>query len=550
MLVEYRLPVIDTWKQDNNSIYGDDDSSESIITVDDDDDPGIYEQSNLTEQILDAEKKYSTSSIRTSYFRRRNYFNNQTALYRVLFMGSITEEEKKEIFQKLSQGFIYVLHDRYYNSKIRPHATPIAPFKEIKHNVILLNDEDEPDMISDTYEDSGVSLIEADFTWNSNAMNYAKEPEQLLLRYASSYDTMDKEECFVYPESTPNGVDLCVYFYTGDDHDQVEKDMVLLRALRKLGISVLPLTTTKDELLKAHFADLLTEYKVRCLDLGNLDVGKQPSFFRPSLDRRLEYTSHPRVATYQILAIDQFCAIENRAIFQLLKKTRERGTMEVPEKKTAVSPPPTVAKVPLANTKKEREEETMTAERKTHINTPPSRINHWYFDYRRFLKSLCIMIVFIYCINAFFVQNSKSRWSATFEMDLDYTFTLYTRNTKGELDWTSEDPQVWLNHEKKIPIERVEQKRGVYRLTFDVLSMNIVSFEFTVNTSLPIRYALDIPTTYLIINPSISQENRRKNTQQPRHQERPANFIQNTKDYLLFIGSNSFRSIVGSLIVD
>ncbi|KAI8070555.1 uncharacterized protein B0P05DRAFT_459338, partial [Gilbertella persicaria] len=127
----------------------------------------------------------------------------------------------------------------------------ITPFKETKHNVLLLSDPDDEDLISDTCEDIGVSLIEADFTWNSNAVSYANHPDTLLLQYAWHQCPNPRElpaaawvenklfkskfTGYMYPERTPNGIDLCVYFYDGQNDERTKQDLLLLCTLRKLG---------------------------------------------------------------------------------------------------------------------------------------------------------------------------------------------------------------------------------------------------------------------------------------------------------------------------
>ncbi|KAI9483294.1 MAG: hypothetical protein EXX96DRAFT_456938, partial [Benjaminiella poitrasii] len=123
-------------------------------------------------------------------------------------------------------------------------------FKEVKHNVLLLSVEDESELTSDTCEDMGVSMIEADFTWNSNATMYSNDPNNLLLQYAWKQcpnpndlhaawleEKISKTEFkgYVYPEPTPNGIDLCVYFYDGQDDKRTKKDLLLLCTLRQLG---------------------------------------------------------------------------------------------------------------------------------------------------------------------------------------------------------------------------------------------------------------------------------------------------------------------------
>lgn len=70
----------------------------------------IYNQSDLTERIEEAEKRFSTSSITTSYFSSERF--EYPALYRILFMGAAEQDIKKRLLEKLGQGFVHVLLDQ------------------------------------------------------------------------------------------------------------------------------------------------------------------------------------------------------------------------------------------------------------------------------------------------------------------------------------------------------------------------------------------------------------------------------------------------------
>lgn len=553
------------------SNYGED--SLEIATVDDE----LFDQSDLAERISDAEKKFSTSSLNTSRFASE-YFEHP-ALYRVLFMGSVTEEKKKELFKKLSQGFVHViqqqqqLHQHHPRSKnLSLLGQPIIPFKEIKHNILLLSDEDDPNLISDICEDIGVSMIEADFTWNSNAVNYSNDPNNLLLQYAwnqcpnprdlptawleNQIFTSSKSRFtgYMQPETTPNGIDLCVYFYDGllnkEDESRTKDDLQLLCLLRKLGIYVLPLTTTRDESVKSHFADLLTQFKVRCLDLGNLEVGQEPSFFhkvhheniatqaadRLSRLQGMECTqlNVPRVATYQILAVDQFCGIENNAIFQLLKRTRERQVIrdeikvELQRKKQQQQERPsyndtatttTATATDMDDDDDEDDDDIDPLENSLDsIGSIPMTINNHskashtsnsvkVDDSRssrfQWVALLSILLVSLYALSNGYLINtthttttptkSVEQWTASFQVDLsqpEMSFTLLTRDERGTTKWSKVTPTVWLNHAFNIPIEKVKGSPGKYQLLFDPFTMiphddsnKYVSLMFHVNSS-------------------------------------------------------------------
>ncbi|KAK4517858.1 uncharacterized protein ATC70_001206 [Mucor velutinosus] len=531
----------------------------------------IYDQSHLIERIENVEKEISTSSICTSAFKS-DYFEHP-ALYRVLFMGSTSEEKKKEIFKKLSQGFVHVLqHHRSNNHHAHHIATsdihssstnnmfeqPITPFKEIKHNIILLSDDDAPELLSETCEDVGVSMIEADFTWNSNAIRFSNDPDNLLFKYAWDQCPNPRElpaawmedkirdhkfTGFMYPEATPNGIDLCVYFYDGQDDEKTKCDLNLLCSLRKLGIYVLPLTLSRDERQKSHFADMLTEYKVRCLDLGNLEVGQEPSFQKRQQNvtqydqvgrlQVMECTqlNVPRVATYQILAVDQFCAIENKSIFELLKRTRERQQM------LKIMKEQVMLRQQDSELDKEQSDSTSTSNSTSTITTPAaattqSTQTYWYFDHYQFIKAtVVIMLIVVAC--SFTINKYRStRWTVEFQVKPDFNFTVQTRNSKGLSNWSSVQPQVWMNDKHLIPIRRVDDQPGMYDLLIEysqISSQPIVQLAFTVNTSLnQISYTTaGYPNThFVILNPKFLHQQQNPPSQTQQQNESHQNTIQ------------------------
>jgi hypothetical protein len=589
----------------------------------------IYDQSHLVERIEDVEKEISTSSICTSAFKS-DYFEHP-ALYRVLFMGSTSEERKKEIFKKLSQGFVHVLqHHRSSNSSsssISNHNNavtsgihsigsstnnlfeqPITPFKEIKHNIILLSDDDAPELLSETCEDVGVSIIEADFTWNSNAIRFSNDPDNLLFKYAWDQCPNPRElpaawmedkikdykfTGFMYPEATPNGIDLCVYFYDGQDDEKTKCDLNLLCSLRKLGIYVLPLTLSRDEKQKSHFADMLTEYKVRCLDLGNLEVGQEPSFQK----KRQNVTQYdqvgrlqvmectqlnvPRVATYQILAVDQFCAIENKSIFELLKRTRERQQMLKVMKEQAI-----LRQQQEMELVKEQSESTSTSTSTTTtttITTPPSAATatatsatttasvtttqtYWYFDYYQFIKAAIVAMLIIAACTFFVNKYRSTKWTAEFQVTSDFKFIVKTRNSKGLPAWSNIQPQIWVNDQYLIPTKKVKNEPGLYNLLINfnqISDQPIVHFAFSVNTSLnQISYTTAAFTTsrFILLNPKLLQQQHPSQTQQQEHNKSYQSTIQqkeqkqlnikHTLKSLKFFTTNTIHNIIKIIWID
>ncbi|EIE84165.1 hypothetical protein RO3G_08875 [Rhizopus delemar RA 99-880] len=126
----------------------------------------------------------------------------------------------------------------------------MTPFREIKHNLVPLNNFYlDQTIISASYEEYGVSIIEADFTWQSTAAECSDDPAQLLLHYAwkqcpnpdqlpsahLGHDLPDEFQGMMCSEKTPNGIDLCVYVYDDHNDDRMRRDMELLYKIRKLG---------------------------------------------------------------------------------------------------------------------------------------------------------------------------------------------------------------------------------------------------------------------------------------------------------------------------
>ncbi|KAI9488113.1 hypothetical protein BDB00DRAFT_942520, partial [Zychaea mexicana] len=176
-----------------------------------------------------------------------------------------------------------------------------------------------------------------------SARQYPSDWQQQQQQQVPVY-ARQKFDGFVYPDKAPNGIDLCVYFYDNnyDEHNvkdrlRTDEDMVILWRLKKLGIPIMPIlssgntatttttTTTRPRSQHHHhyqyprstvsssssasnppplpassvintgaavntiptiderrtqFADLLAQYKIRCVDisLSKLDVGLAPSF--------------------------------------------------------------------------------------------------------------------------------------------------------------------------------------------------------------------------------------------------------------------------------
>ncbi|KAH8552250.1 hypothetical protein BGW37DRAFT_303524 [Umbelopsis sp. PMI_123] len=252
-------------------LHGDDD--------DDDDDDSENEASDSSSLLLPDSITLTGTSKATS-------LSPAPTIIRVLYMGSATENDKSNILKKLSEGlaeiFLQRPPDAKYDLRTQDdlsavdqrvfsgstiHADPNL-FKERKHNVLPLSttarftDEtvDEP---IETYEDNGLAIIEADFTRSSERESKITSTDTIYDYVIGHIDTDELKdndstasqslttrfEGYIYPDPTPDGVDLIVYFYSGLENDEerqneIEDDMILLWKLRQLGIPVLPILSS------------------------------------------------------------------------------------------------------------------------------------------------------------------------------------------------------------------------------------------------------------------------------------------------------------------
>ncbi|RUO97040.1 hypothetical protein BC936DRAFT_141078 [Jimgerdemannia flammicorona] len=211
------------------------------------------------------------------------YFTLPNAL-RVMYLGQATEQDRQIIFNKLSEGLAEAFAEnasffgpggvprRQTTAAALPAPRPSSPppgpstgtFKEKKHHILLLSllpASADGDTTIDTCEDNGLSIIEADFTGDSRSSlemgkNYANRQLADKIRVRGD----DKDQLrdarfggFVYPDETPNGIDLVIYFFAGDvirelgasqnldreEEERIEDDMMLLWRLSRLDVPVL-----------------------------------------------------------------------------------------------------------------------------------------------------------------------------------------------------------------------------------------------------------------------------------------------------------------------
>lgn len=207
-------------------------------------------------------------------------------IIRVLYLGCATENDKAVFLKKLSEGLAEIFlqrqpEDLKTEEDISPLPKPVfssptvqasaSIFKERKFNVLPLSttsrlfDQHGEDPV-ETYEDNGLAIIEADFTRSGNRTVDVASTTNTIYDYVirridhqlsntesatSSHHSCSSQQFdgYVFPDETPDGVDLVVYFYSGLDNDEerqtdTEDEMILLWKLRQLGIPVLPMLSS------------------------------------------------------------------------------------------------------------------------------------------------------------------------------------------------------------------------------------------------------------------------------------------------------------------
>jgi hypothetical protein len=144
----------------------------------------------------------------------------------------------------------------------------------------------------------------------------------------------------------------------------------------------------------------------------------------------------------------------------------------------------------------------------------------YYVDYLQLFRA--IAVVFAVCtISLVYVSYYRHQpWTAEFKMNAQYQFTLATKDAQGKLGWGEEfEPQVWLNHKVYIPIEKIEEQPGLYQLKLDVLELNVISFELSVNTTNRSKRSFYTkPLHYVLLN----SNNRQQQQQEQQHSLQPS----------------------------
>ncbi|SAM07927.1 hypothetical protein [Absidia glauca] len=272
---------------------------------------------------------------------------------RVMYLGISTAEERHLVLKKLADGLPRSLRTHSMNTtpmaSIINCSTQLDPplpcgFRERKHHFLLF-DALPTDLLGSNntaalFEDNGAYIMEADFTTTDS--NYHPYSADLILKYVHHHQgDSDSSTC------TTTGIDLCVFFYP-DSKSKIHltDELDLLWKIHSLQIPILPILTMPTphvkqrptELRQNELAHLFSLWRIKMVDLSNLDVLDQPSFQRKSTTKHPEEvnieerlgplwarTSLVSPSPYHVLTILQFSGIEKWAISKLLSSLQTQA---------------------------------------------------------------------------------------------------------------------------------------------------------------------------------------------------------------------------------
>lgn len=394
------------------------------------------------------------------------------SLLRVMYLGVSTTEERHLVLRKLADGL---------SSSLRTHSATVtsitncdthldAPvpcgFRERKHHFLLF-DTFPTDLLGSNnttalFEDNGAYIMEADFTTTNG--NHHRYSSDLVLSYIRHHDDSDLST------STTKGIDLCVYFcHDTQSTIHLSDDLDLLWKIHSLQIPILPLLTMPPphdkqrpaELQRHELAHLFSLWRIKMMDLSNLDVLDQPSFQRKSSARHPEEryieerlgplwarTSLVSPSPFHILTLLQFSGIEKWAISKLLstlKSTaRERCLTRTSMNthsytKADISSPTTYHRFPVLL---DRPLSPLTFE-KVHALPPQSPPA----PYRLFcaLYSLLLLVATVALLPYFAHPPSPPSWYASlaivsYQPGTSMTLMLNVYDAQGQPQWTPDPP--------------------------------------------------------------------------------------------------------------
>ncbi|CAO3641337.1 unnamed protein product [Cunninghamella echinulata] len=328
---------------------------------------------------------------------------------RVLYLGVASLDEKRLFLKKLSDGLSETLFRQApitspYPAESSTSSYNGCDFYERKHHLFPLNifkSEDVHVDYSNLLEDNGVVIVEADFTHDNSTQEHVQPTYDMdfILNYVyiqsvSSHSTDSLQSILsppdhwksqpykgnLFSEDTPNGIDLCVYFYhDAESHTEVTKDLEILWKIHALNIPILPILSMSNqkpsqqntetsnipitsfplspsppssptatditdtdkyanqrpiEIRRNDLANIFSKWKIKMMDISDLDIIDQPSFNQKgkskkgiNQDKVLEEklgniwanSSILLPTPYHILTLFQFMVIDRWVVSKLLK---------------------------------------------------------------------------------------------------------------------------------------------------------------------------------------------------------------------------------------
>ncbi|KAI8379075.1 uncharacterized protein BYT42DRAFT_567367 [Radiomyces spectabilis] len=456
---------------------------------------------DLLEHMNDIEQQETESSLLRSHGASRTV--------RTLFLGATADPGKHLLLKKLAISY-------YAQMYALPHRSAPDPkeFKEKSFHVTWepTGHKDKHQIVLREY--SGLLVIEADFTRSSTecveeGIAFVKEHLHTARR-TPFYTT--------FPETSPNGIDLCVYFYDGY-HEAVDDELCALWSIGESRIPILPVVVSNDATpmdspdyhlteiqLKKDLAHLLASYKVQCIDFTNLDDEPKPSFKRknpkptgdPKLQQRMgsvwamqQHGMDP--ASYPIFSLRTVLGFEQQTFADYLEsKRKKRASRDFPEKALSTTPP---------------------KELSASIESLPEPTSSTLFSQGswRYTATFLLLLVSFTLFSGSFYREwvlSKQRWTASLiAKDLSTTmkFAVEVRQ-KGHLQWPPRDPLVMFQN-KSIAVYR-SKNVGYYNfeVTLPPCRPLFHPSEFQLDVDIPSLSSVVMGSPLLLPTPPLCQQ--------------------------------------------
>ena len=172
----------------------------------------------------------------------------QPTILRILFMGdSLSDKHKNNVLKKFSEALASMVQrqPQFQPSSLSPTSINngnndlsmdeeiVMTLNERKHHVIFLDTFDSEPI--DTYEDHGISVIEADFTWSATTTSLSSDEEIMT---SSTHLLLQQQHHLLqaYIDHHWKKLDLVVYFFsshsmTNTSMNRVDQEMNYIKQL-------------------------------------------------------------------------------------------------------------------------------------------------------------------------------------------------------------------------------------------------------------------------------------------------------------------------------